>query len=220
MIKMMQLTALHLMEETNADVAYTQSDEISLVFLPKENADGFFGSRTQKLCSIIAAQCSVYFNSLIPSILPEKLGKLPVFDCRAWNVPNEMEAANTILWRRLDASKNSIQMVAQSMFSHASLQGLVWKELDEKLQKEKGVNIRSYPTAFRHGTLYHKIQIERKLTEQELQDLPEKHSARMNPDLIVKRSKIESFTDEQMRLMGHALNLPGLLFRNDPLQLP
>ena len=67
------------------------------------------------------------FNELIHKYYPEK--PLAFFDCRAWNVPNRDEAANTLLWRYLDCIKNSISMATYGLYSQ--------KELDNKNSKEK-----------------------------------------------------------------------------------
>ena len=70
------------------------------------------------------------FNELIHKYYPEK--PLAFFDCRAWNVPNRDEAANTLLWRYKDCIKNSISMAAYSVYSE--------KELSNKNSEEKKKN--------------------------------------------------------------------------------
>ena len=51
--------------------------------------------------------CSVFFNRELPKYLPEKVDKMPRFDCRVYNVPTLDEAVNSFLWREQDATKNS-----------------------------------------------------------------------------------------------------------------
>lgn len=188
---MMFKTTLELVEETNAVVGYTQSDEISLVLIPKQNETPYFGGRVQKICSSLSAVASVKFNSLLPEYFPTKVKKLPTFDCRVWNVPSKTEAANTILWREMDASKNSISMAASHYFSHMELQNLNGKEKQEKLFQEKGINWNDYPDSFKRGFLILKETISSPYTTEELNSLPEKHNARTNPNLVVTRSRYQ-----------------------------
>lgn len=96
----MQDTALTLSKEFKCDLAYTQSDEITLVFLGKpEPYQHIFNGKIFKLNSIFAAYASVVFNKWSEG--------MPVFDCRAWTVPDH-ELSNTILWRIHDAKRNSV----------------------------------------------------------------------------------------------------------------
>ncbi len=210
---LMQGVTVHLMEMTGAILGYTQSDEISLVMMnrdkDKKEHDEFFGGRIQKLCSVIAAAGSVYFNSRLKDVFPEKADKLPMFDCRVWNVPSEWEAANTILWREQDCVRNSISMSAHSMLSHKSLQGLNGKEKKEKMLVERGVRWDDYPVEFKHGSFFCRRSIERPYTVQEIDKLPLGHQARHNPLLIVKRSEI---TKHVFPELGKIKNLPGVLF--------
>jgi tRNA(His) 5'-end guanylyltransferase len=61
------------------------------------------------------------------------------FDARAFVLPKE-EVTNYFIWRQQDATRNSIQMVAQYYFSHKELQGLNCNKLQDKLFTEKGIN--------------------------------------------------------------------------------
>ena len=45
-----------------------------------------------------------------------------LFDSRAFNLPKE-EVCNYFIWRQQDATRNAIQLVGQSNFSHNQLQG-------------------------------------------------------------------------------------------------
>jgi tRNA(His) guanylyltransferase len=179
------------MEESNAKIGYTQSDEITLVILPVgENPNPIFGGRNQKLCSTLAAVASVVFLRKVIELLPPKyVDKLPTFDCRIWNVPNLVEAANAVLWRELDAEKNSVSMMAQSVFSPNELHMKHGGERRDMLQKA-GKPWEDLPVQFQRGIYFKKITSTGKLTVEELETLPPKHHARMNPDLMVERSQI------------------------------
>lgn len=129
----------------NCVIGYTQSDEITLVLVDYYdlNTDVWFGNNIQKICSVVAAKASVYFNDiLIKKMISEVFSisnsdrqeffsgfnKKAFFDARCFNIPRE-DVTNCILWRQQDCIKNSISSIAQSMFSH--------KELDGKNQKER-----------------------------------------------------------------------------------
>ena len=135
------------------------------------------------------------FNRLLPKFIPEKAREEPSFDCRIWNVPNLVEAANALLWREQDAFKNSISMAAQSHFEHKELQNKNGSEMQEMLFKEKGINFNNYPSFFKRGTFILKRCFTAPFTADELAALPEKHMARQNPDLIVERKRIVRVND-------------------------
>lgn len=62
-----------LLEETSAQVAYTQSDEISLIWWIRNfKTKIIFDGRIQKMTSVIASMCSVQFNKYLAGYLPEK----------------------------------------------------------------------------------------------------------------------------------------------------
>lgn len=116
--------AKFLVDETNARCAYTQSDEISMIWLAKSyKSSVFFDYKLQKMNSVLASMCSVYFNKLIKEAIPDKINTFPLFDCRVWNVPNETEAVNYLVWRELDATKNSVGMAASCYYSASELDG-------------------------------------------------------------------------------------------------
>lgn len=138
MSQAMVVTTAYLVEETNARIGYTQSDEISLVFYSDRiDSEIFFDGKIQKMVSILAGMATSKFNSLLPKYLPAKTELLPVFDCRVWNVPTLTEAANTILWREKDATKNSISMAAQHYYSHKQLENKNSSEKQEMLHKKE-----------------------------------------------------------------------------------
>ncbi|MCA9560577.1 MAG: tRNA(His) guanylyltransferase Thg1 family protein [Myxococcales bacterium] len=83
-------TTMALVEETNACIGYTQSDEISLVLYDDDpKAKPYLGARLQKLCSILASVATAQFNARVPTALPERAAMPALFDCRVWAVPNK-----------------------------------------------------------------------------------------------------------------------------------
>ena len=152
LIELMQNTCKHLMKIShNIKVAYQQSDEITLIIANDYDNPVEYSGRVQKLCSILAAECSVYFATHA-YILENALHDHPVFDCRIFNVPDLVEASNAVLWREQDATKNSIQLAGQSNFSHKEMQRLKNNQVQEKLLLEKNINWNDYPASFKRGS--------------------------------------------------------------------
>lgn len=184
----MQETTKFLVDESHATIGYTQSDEISLVYIPKDDRSHvpMFEGRKDKLKTILAGLATAKFNQMIFRLIPEKANALPVFDCRAYNTPSLALAAEALEWREMDATKNSITMAAHSLFSHKELQGV--NGFDKlAMMEEKGVIWGNYPTHFKRGVYLRRGTKERYLSEDELARIPEKH----RPTGPVLRSSVD-----------------------------
>lgn len=215
--RLMVETTKYLVQETNARCGYTQSDETSLVWnVDSFRSENFFAGKLQKMNSILASMATAFFNRKLPEFLPEKSQSLPLFDCRVFQVPNMAEAINCLIWREMDAIRNSVQMAARSHFSHSSCHKKNCADL-RKMLLEKGVDWNDYPTFFKQGTYVRKRVIERKLTEEELQSLPPKHNARFSPDFTYKKSII---AEETFSLLSRMKNKEEVIFQGiDPVEL-
>lgn len=182
-------TASGLVDRTHARMAYTQSDEISLVFVADNpESDILFNGRSQKLTSVLASLATALFTQAIPE---EWQARLPHFDCRVCQLPTRTEAANMFLWRWKDSTKNAIQMVAQEKFSPKQLHGKHGGEMIEML-RAKGVEFETLPAFFRRGTFARRVSEMRKLSPYELERIPEKH----RPTGPVQRHRIDTFEIE------------------------
>ncbi|WP_196894179.1 tRNA(His) guanylyltransferase Thg1 family protein [Aureivirga marina] len=96
---MMVETTKHLMNcGFKINYAYTQSDEISLLF---DLNEGLFGRKTRKWNSILAGEASAKFSLL--------LGDFAAFDCRLSILPNKEEVIDYFRWRHQDSQRNSIK---------------------------------------------------------------------------------------------------------------
>lgn len=184
-------TTKYLVKETNANCGYTQSDEITLMwYTDKIDSSIYFDGRLFKMIGDLSAMASVYFNRFLPQYLPEKVDKMPRFDSRVYNVPTLEEAVNSFLWREMDATKNSISMAAQSYFSHKELMGKSGTEKQDMLWG-KGVNWNDYPTFFKRGTYIQRKRVYKPFSIYEIKNLPMKHAARKNPDMLIERWVID-----------------------------
>ena len=100
-----------------------------------------------------------------------------------------MEAANNILWRELDATKNAISMAARHYYSHKELTDKTGSEMQELLW-QKGVNFNDYPAFFKRGTFIRRSVTNRKLTPEEIARIPEKHRTPAVLDSVIERTDV------------------------------
>lgn len=166
----MRETALALCKEIGgAKLAYVQSDEISILLTNDDalETQPWFDNNLQKLVSISASIATLNFRRIFEEELrglmkegndedvqnldayldAERIGAQ--FDARAFIVPPS-DVCNYFIWRQQDATRNSIEMAARSLYSH--------KELDHKNQAmmqdmmmQKGINWNDYPTIYKRG---------------------------------------------------------------------
>lgn len=209
-------TTKHLVKHTNALIGYTQSDEITLVWMVEDFKEQvWFGGRISKMISQLSAQATLHFYREVLQFLPEYADRLPTFDARCWQVPNYVEAANAVLWRVQDASKNSVQMAGHHYFSQKQLHGKNGAEIQEMLFGVKGVNWNDYPDFFKRGTFIQRRKVSGPLSEAELKNLPALHKAHKDPELIKERTLIQEI---DMPWFGRVTNRVEVIFKGaDPI---
>lgn len=83
-------------------------------------------------------------------VLINAIDKGAVFDARCFNVPKE-EVTNCFVWRQQDATRNAVQMLGQSYFSHSQLKGKSNSDIQDMLMIKKGVNFNDMPVEFKRG---------------------------------------------------------------------
>lgn len=146
-INTMQATALKLLQEIQgAKCAYVQSDEISILITDFDalQTEAWFDYNLNKMVSISSAIASVEFSKLF--------GKSVYFDSRVFNIPKE-EVTNYFRWRYLDWVRNSIQMLAQSLYSQKQLHGKNTSILQDMCM-DKGINWSKLDPIYKNGTFY------------------------------------------------------------------
>ncbi len=174
LIKTMQETAKYLCENIQGcSLAYTQSDEISLLLIDYQRFEtsAWFDYEIQKMCSISASMATMAFNKFFEKAFNEfaeepdytmrdldlfsaysnAVKKGAMFDARVFNIPKE-EVTNYFYWRQLEASRNSIQMVGQANFSHKKLQYKSCNDIQDMLMTQKGINWNDFPTYQKRGS--------------------------------------------------------------------
>ncbi|SES03634.1 tRNA(His) guanylyltransferase Thg1 family protein [Streptomyces qinglanensis] len=135
-------------EITGSVFAYTQSDEISVLYtdFATPTTQPWFGGILAKQTSMAAALATAVLNEQRP-------GKRALFDARVFTIPDPVEVANYFLWRQRDAVRNSISMAAQAHFSHKRLHGVNSGSMQELLWSEAGINWNEYPDGCKRGRL-------------------------------------------------------------------
>jgi tRNA(His) guanylyltransferase len=160
LVKCMNETAKALCEAVQGTkMAYVQSDEISLLITNYDTIDtqSWFDNNLQKMVSVASgiASSTFTFNSwriwmggVMAPVGLESI-KPAVFDARAFIVPKE-DVVNYFLWRQQDATRNSVQMLARSLYSHKDCENKNNSELQEMIFR-KGINWNDCPVAQKRG---------------------------------------------------------------------
>lgn len=142
------------------------SDEMSLVLTDYDTltTEPFFEYNVQKICSVVASMVTAEFCKQLVNKQKQIDAKYdggnvldwdenwPTFDCRCFNIPEE-EIANYFYWRILDAKRNSINMNAQSLFSHKELQGKTCNDMQEMMFSKHGINWDKLPQEKKVGNI-------------------------------------------------------------------
>jgi tRNA(His) 5'-end guanylyltransferase len=146
---MMLATTEHLMGcGFNVLYGFTQSDEISLLLHPGEQA---FSRKLRKYNSILAGEASACFSL--------QLGEMGVFDCRISQLPGSDLVIDYFRWRQADAHRNALNAHCYWMLRHqgetvqhatASLEGLSVAEKNELLFSH-GINFNDLPAWQKRG---------------------------------------------------------------------
>lgn len=167
-INMMNETAKYLCENIQgAKLAYTQSDEISILITDFDTpqTDSYFSFRLCKMQSLIAAMATAKFNQMYAKLADGNQDKFDMkeyptctFDCKVWTVPNANDAYAWFLYRQTDCIKNSKQQTAQTYLPHKDLVGLTSDEMITKLKNEKGIDWYGFEGGKKYGRVIRKVE--------------------------------------------------------------
>ncbi len=126
--------------------AYGQSDEYSFLLtdFEKENAALWFDGNVQKIVSVSASLFTAYFNRAFPN------DRIAAFDSRVLLISRRDEVRKYFLWRQLDASANSLNMLASAHYPHSELVRKSNAEKHEMLHA-KGINWAKQSPDFKRG---------------------------------------------------------------------
>jgi len=181
LMEVMDETALELCKNIQGAVmAYVQSDEISLVLqdYDKLSTDAWFDGNIQKMSSISASIATGYFNRIVAKKPNLKNDNLAFFDSRVFTIPERTEVINYFIARQQDAVRNSISMVAQSLYSHKELYKKSANEMQEMSWK-KGINWNDLDAGKKRGRMVVKEPIDKRLNNDVGKSLIEKGDERV-----------------------------------------
>jgi tRNA(His) guanylyltransferase len=183
LIEDMQNTTKYLCENIQGcKLGYTQSDEITLVLTDYDTleTDAWFNYSVQKMTSISASIATAKFNQLRVKRFYEESkatttsyanNKLAFFDSRVFQIPEKEEVVNCLIWRQRDAEKNSICMLAQSLYSHKEL----FKKNGNIMQEmcfQKGHNWNDLHFSKKRGSFIIKIEVDVNRTKWKVVETP------------------------------------------------
>ena len=128
--------------------AYTESDEISLLFGPDER---IFGRKLRKYNSTLAGEASAQFSV--------RLGRAASFDCRISQLPSVDLVIDYFCWRSQDASRNALNSWAywtlrkQGLNEREATRRLLGRSVSEKneLLYQLGINFNDIPNWQKRG---------------------------------------------------------------------
>ena len=181
----MQETTLELCKNIQGCVfGHTQSDEITLVLVDYNtlDTDAWFDYRVEKMCSVAASMCTLYFNRIFTRIcgdfikehassakdkenlgdVADQVDRVLKSYMRAIKTGAlfdarcfnvpEAEVTNAILWRQNDCSRNSISSLAQAYFSPKKLHGKNGSQMQDMLMEKYGINWNNLSIPEKRGT--------------------------------------------------------------------
>lgn len=126
--------------------AYGQSDEYSFLFadFARDESRMWFDGSVQKIASVSASLFTAAFHRAYSE------PALAAFDARVFSIPQRAEVEKYFLWRQADASRNSLNMLASTYYSHAELLNKSASEKHELIHA-KGDNWAKHPPDFKRG---------------------------------------------------------------------
>lgn len=195
---MIEVTKI-LIDETDSNLAYTQSDEINLIIWNKDiYKQVYFSGKIQKIISVISSVTTGNFNELRKKYLPNyKESKICYFDCRAFQVNDTEDITKYLIWRRSDAFRNSLFRICREYYSSKELLNKSNKDRIELLNK-KNINLRSFNPYFLQGIYLKKVKVLKDLSS--IDNIPEKYRS----DRKVERREIK-YIDANIKRKDYSL---------------
>lgn len=219
LIEDMQLTTAFLCSQIQGcKFGYTQSDEITLVLTDYDTLEtsAWFDYSVQKMTSVAASLATAKFNQLRnlrvisveniggdliePEVMVKKLENITLafFDARVFQIPEKEEVVNCLVWRQRDAEKNSIAMLAQSLYSHKEL----FKKNGSDMQEmcfQKGHNWNDLHFSKKRGSFIAKVTYVNGKTE--VRNTKQYNSAELGDILYMPNEQSVFYPDKKGRLL-------------------
>jgi tRNA(His) 5'-end guanylyltransferase len=116
-----------------------------------EDAKVWFDGNVQKIVSVAASVFTGAFNRCFEA------ARAASFDARVMVIPQRAEVAKYFIWRQLDASANSLNMLASAHYGHADLLHKSTAEKHDMLHA-RGLNWAKEPTDFKRGRVVRRAE--------------------------------------------------------------
>lgn len=212
---LMEFLTKQLVEETNAIIGYTQSDEITLILYSDDMKSAIYhNGKKQKILSKLTSFVSNTFNANKDKYIGNP--DFATFDMRIYQVPSLEWAANQLLWRENDCTRNSIQSLGYYTLGHSKIYNKNTDEVQDILMVEKGINWNDTADRFKRGVYVRRTKVTSMLSKDEIDSLPEKHNARLNPDMVFTRNVIEKL---DVPIFNKIKNKVGFVFNGEEIIL-
>lgn len=155
-----------------------------------------------------ARYAGAFFNLAFEELLVRTPDRPATFDCRAYTVPDKATAAEVVLWREADAIRNSTLGRGQEFLSPKNLHGMSARDVREWLRNE-GKPWGGLEDKRKFGVAYQRKTVSRPFTYAEIEQLPEKHAARNDPNLTVVR---QDYVEVELPLRWRCYNPEAVIF--------
>ena len=125
----------------------------------------------QKIISTAAAFCTMIFNNELKSIFSSiqeqyvdaqstyerMMSSKAYFDCRIFQLPNDVEMFSYMFWRsQVDCKRNHVYELARRSYPKSELEG---KSTGDRIKMlmDKGIEWDKEPGCFRHGSFFKRV---------------------------------------------------------------
>ena len=197
-------------ELQGAVFAYTQSDEISVLLtdFAQPTTSAWFDGNLQKICSVAASIITARFNQQRLARFVEKHSlnllrddaPIAFFDARVFTIPDRVEVMNYFIWRNQDCSRNSVSMVAQSLYSHKELHGKSTSQMHEMIHQAGKNWATDYSDGEKNGRLIVKESYETSVS------IPDVKNFKVNSAVVERTRWVAKgawkFTEDKERLLA------------------
>lgn len=156
--EVMAATTLKLCYEVdNAIFGYSFHDEIILIL--KNDNSSWYNNKIQKICSATSSLATLHFNNYISELNIKIIGDA-CFTSQVFNVPNNEEVINTLIYKQNQSYNQSINWACfyellKNNFDRNEVKnlmsGLTNEEKIDLLKDSCNIDFKSYPKIFSYG---------------------------------------------------------------------
>lgn len=160
-IEFMKATADVLLKSFKGSYAHVSNNDITMIIHGTETSDIPFGGKKQRLVSnISSAAASFYSVKLVENKDVERLYKLgcyPIFETTVFELPNKAEAANVLLWRERDTTKECLINISQFLGLEKELMNKTFPSRLEMITAREDYSWEALETVFKTGLFLKRV---------------------------------------------------------------